>query len=1065
MASAAFNVNGVLHSTSAHSVSYSATVNLALVSTLGVNTITWSIAGTSLPGMASPTITPAGSPSGATASFSFMATPGDDVGRALTVKCKVIDNARNELIAYAVIGVVGAAGNVPFVAGEVDYRSSTHGVGGDMNAAIAAAATAGGGAAGAETVKSAVRLATAAALPSHNFAANVMTAVANGALTVDGVAVVAGDRVLVKNENPTGGHLQNGIYSVTQIGSAGTPWILTRATDWDASSEFETGTTVTATAGSQMFQTFMLTTTGSIVLNTTALTFVNVSTSGVINVVWFGAFDDPNYEASGATGTDQLAFFQAAATAALSLSKPLYVPAGRYLWKIGANFSSLFWSSGTLTMFGDGADKTFIKCGPDDPTVRGSGGSSSGTGISVGADATLIISDLWLKGPGDVDLLANVTLGILHGDGTGKVVCRNIKTDKWSYAIKCSACDLEVFDCDIQSSLTCILHGEASSANPNRGLLRDSKFTTDPDSVTNPTGAEHCYYFRRGVTADIINCEFVSCPDTAVHCWGGSGATATHLRVTGCTFQDQVVRHIICNPDAPNLVSDCIFIGGINAASAGNETGIQLQGPAGGTFTGLTFIGTHGNCVVPKGAPCTGRFSFVNCVFACAFKDFNGSFYFQSSADSATANVSFTRCRFKSSTHTTYELHNQTNAELTVDQCNFETTTCTISATVTFAEVGGTGDTITANDGTNFANLGVTSSTAITVTGSVSNNVTGTPASVSGGVITMNATDLANEGPVAVTITFEHRNTNIASLGGRLIMRRNRFHHNRAELYCKAQNAASTVELYDNEWQATLTGGENLMLFEQGANAGTLRQRGNKYPTSTLWSGNFNNGSGTNWTAETEFTPGTGPDVASSATISISHGYDFYTVTGTTQVNTIHVSGNNDADAFADAMTTGTVRFRAASALLAFGTSGNIVTRGNMIRVLQANEVISFRYSPAAAKWLEVGGEVLASSGAAPAEAEGAGAGTGASTTITGGALNFKVALTTGTTAAAGLLSTLTLSRAVPGLIGAGVYPLNSAAETLGARAIATSTTVLELRTVGTPVDATLYEWLVVVTP
>jgi len=82
----------------------------------------------------------------------------------------------------------------------------------------------------------ACRLATATVLPANTYnngASGVgatLTANANGALSVDGTLTVVGNRVLVKNE-VTGAN--NGVYTVTQVGSAGTPYILTRATDYN----------------------------------------------------------------------------------------------------------------------------------------------------------------------------------------------------------------------------------------------------------------------------------------------------------------------------------------------------------------------------------------------------------------------------------------------------------------------------------------------------------------------------------------------------------------------------------------------------------------------------------------------------------------------------------------------------------------------------------------------------------------------------------------------------------------------------------------------------------------
>jgi hypothetical protein len=82
----------------------------------------------------------------------------------------------------------------------------------------------------------AVALATTAALPANTYnngtsgVGATLTANANGALSIDSTLTIATERVLVKNEVAGA---NNGVYVVTQVGSAGTPYILTRATDFD----------------------------------------------------------------------------------------------------------------------------------------------------------------------------------------------------------------------------------------------------------------------------------------------------------------------------------------------------------------------------------------------------------------------------------------------------------------------------------------------------------------------------------------------------------------------------------------------------------------------------------------------------------------------------------------------------------------------------------------------------------------------------------------------------------------------------------------------------------------
>jgi hypothetical protein len=136
-------------------------------------------------------------------------------------------------------------------------------------------------------IHASVRVATTANLTGtyNNGTAGVgatFTATANGAISIDGVSLSLNDRVLVKNQS-TG--LQNGIYTVTTVGTAGTPFVLTRATDADNSPAGEVSTgdfcftlegTVNAGFG------FTLTTTGTITIGTTSLTFTAFSSAPTI---------------------------------------------------------------------------------------------------------------------------------------------------------------------------------------------------------------------------------------------------------------------------------------------------------------------------------------------------------------------------------------------------------------------------------------------------------------------------------------------------------------------------------------------------------------------------------------------------------------------------------------------------------------------------------------------------------------------------------------------------------------------------------------------------------------
>jgi hypothetical protein len=104
-------------------------------------------------------------------------------------------------------------------------------------------------------------------------AATTTSITLSGTQTIDGVALIAGDRVLVKNQG-TGS--ENGIYVV-----AAGAW--SRAADADASAEVSSGMFTFVEEGTSNADTgWILTTNNPITLGTTALTFTQFSSAGAI---------------------------------------------------------------------------------------------------------------------------------------------------------------------------------------------------------------------------------------------------------------------------------------------------------------------------------------------------------------------------------------------------------------------------------------------------------------------------------------------------------------------------------------------------------------------------------------------------------------------------------------------------------------------------------------------------------------------------------------------------------------------------------------------------------------
>jgi hypothetical protein len=121
--------------------------------------------------------------------------------------------------------------------------------------------------------------------------ATITNAGTQAALTIDGYTFTATDvtnatRVLVKNQSSS---LQNGIYVVTNQGSGSTNWVLTRSTDFNTvgtgPNYIETGAAAYVSNGTLNGATsWVMNTTGTITVGSTALVWAQISSSGNIQV-------------------------------------------------------------------------------------------------------------------------------------------------------------------------------------------------------------------------------------------------------------------------------------------------------------------------------------------------------------------------------------------------------------------------------------------------------------------------------------------------------------------------------------------------------------------------------------------------------------------------------------------------------------------------------------------------------------------------------------------------------------------------------------------------------------
>ena len=137
-------------------------------------------------------------------------------------------------------------------------------------------------------VKASVVAATTAALTvtysngSSGVGATLTNAGTQAAITIDGIALSSGDRVLIKDQ---ASGAQNGVYTVTTVGTISTNWVLTRATDFDNSpgTEVSPGTFFFVENGNtQADNGYVVSNNAAITIGTTAITFSQFSGAGQI---------------------------------------------------------------------------------------------------------------------------------------------------------------------------------------------------------------------------------------------------------------------------------------------------------------------------------------------------------------------------------------------------------------------------------------------------------------------------------------------------------------------------------------------------------------------------------------------------------------------------------------------------------------------------------------------------------------------------------------------------------------------------------------------------------------
>lgn len=135
-----------------------------------------------------------------------------------------------------------------------------------------------------QNAKEACDYATTAALPAiiyNNGSSGVgatLTGVAFGIISIDSATPTVGQRILVKNQVST---FQNGIYTVTVVGTIAIAFVLTRAVDFNQTSQITSGDTTFIKSGTaNSATTWAVSSADSPVMGTDPITFVQIAGQG-----------------------------------------------------------------------------------------------------------------------------------------------------------------------------------------------------------------------------------------------------------------------------------------------------------------------------------------------------------------------------------------------------------------------------------------------------------------------------------------------------------------------------------------------------------------------------------------------------------------------------------------------------------------------------------------------------------------------------------------------------------------------------------------------------------------
>jgi len=397
--------------------------------------------------------------------------------------------------------------------------------------------------------------------------ATLTNAGTQAALVIDGVTVSVNDRVLIYQQTT---QTQNGIYTVTDVGSGSTNWVLTRATDADSyvinsADGLSEGSTVFVQEGATgAGETYTCNTSGVITFGTTAITFAQISSAQIYSAGTGLTLSGTQFSITN-TGVTAASYGTASSVPTLAINAQGQVTsASNTAIAIDANQIT----TGAVT----------------NAQLQNSAVTVNGTSISLGGSATVTAVN-----PNALTIGTGLSGTSYDGSSAVTIALSNSGVSAATYG---SASQVPVFAVNAQGQLTSVTNTSiAIAAGAVSGLAASATTdTTDATNITSgtlPTGRLSGSYTGITAVGTLTSGTWNATPIGVAY--GGTGLTGTPSN--GQLAIGNGTGYTLATLTAGTNVSITNSSGGItiNATPAAGGTVTSVDG-SGGT-TGLTLSG------------------------------------------------------------------------------------------------------------------------------------------------------------------------------------------------------------------------------------------------------------------------------------------------------------------------------------------------------------------------------------------------------------------------------------------------------------------------------------------